>query len=89
MEPRIKLHVPREESFPFPLKYIDVTRNTSTSLVAMMEKKIDDYWNMDGDREMSDTWTRFTRFTISKEKLPDGCVVQGETDEKTNDLQVG
>ena len=28
MELRVKLYVPTEESFPFPLKYIDVTRTT-------------------------------------------------------------
>ena len=33
VEPRVKLYVPREESFPIPLKYIDVTRATSTSLM--------------------------------------------------------
>ena len=32
VEPRVKLYMPREESFPIPLKYIDVTRNTHTSL---------------------------------------------------------
>ena len=32
--------MPKEESFPFPLKYIDVTRNTHTSLDVMLEK----YW---------------------------------------------
>ena len=31
VEPRVKLYVPKEESFPIPLKYIDVTRNTHTS----------------------------------------------------------
>ena len=34
VEPRAKLYVPREESFPIPMKYIDVTRNTHTSLDA-------------------------------------------------------
>ena len=56
--------MPREASFPIPLKYIDVTRATSTSLHVMLEKNIDDYWNVDGDRELSDTWTGFTRFTF-------------------------
>ena len=37
-EPRVKLYVPREASFPIPLKYIDVTRATSTSLDVMLEK---------------------------------------------------
>ena len=32
VEPRVKLYVSREESFPIPLKFIDVTRNTDTSL---------------------------------------------------------
>ena len=27
IEPRVQLFVPKEESFPIPLKYIDVTRN--------------------------------------------------------------
>ena len=38
MEPRVKLYMPREESFPIPLKHIDVTRNTHTSLDVMLEK---------------------------------------------------
>ena len=49
VEPRVKLHVPREESFPIPLKYIDVTRNTFSSLDVLLEKNIDDYWNVDGE----------------------------------------
>ena len=77
--------MPREESFPFPLKYIDVTRNTHTSLDVLLEKHIDDYWNVDGDRELSDMWTGFT---ILKEKPPDGVyMVRVKTDKKTNDLQ--
>ena len=46
MKPRVKLYVPREESFPTPLKYIDVTRNTDTSLDVMLEKNIDDCWRL-------------------------------------------
>ena len=38
VEPRVKLYVPREASFPIPLKYIDVTRTTSSSLDVMLEK---------------------------------------------------
>ena len=36
---RVKLCVPREESFPVPLKYIDVTRTTDASLDVMSEEK--------------------------------------------------
>ena len=32
VEPRVKLYSPREESFPIPLKYIDVSRTTHTVL---------------------------------------------------------
>ena len=72
VEPRVKLYVSREASFPIPLKYIDVTRATSTTLDVMLEKNINDYWNVDGDRELSDTWTGFTRFTTLDEKPADG-----------------
>ena len=50
LEPRVKLYMPKEESFPIPLKYIDVTRTTHTSLDVLLEKHID-YWNVDGERE--------------------------------------
>ena len=71
VEPRVKLYV-TEESFPIPLKNTDVTRNTHTSLDVMLEKNVDHCWNVDGDREFSDTWTGFTRCTTLKEKPPDG-----------------
>ena len=76
----VKLYVPREASFIIPLKYIDVTRATSTSLDVMMEKNIDYYLNVDGDRELLDMWTGFTRFTVLDEKQPDGwiCMVRGD-----------
>ena len=63
-EPRVNLYSPREESFPIPLKYIDVTRTTHTNLDVKQEKRIDDYWNIDGSRDLSDPWTGFTQFTL-------------------------
>ena len=53
VEPRVKLYSPREESFPIPLKYIDVTRTTHTNSDVKQEKRIDDYWNIDGSRDLS------------------------------------
>ena len=67
--------MPREESFSTPLKYIDVTRSTHTSLNVLFEKKIDDYWNV--DRELSDAWTGFTRFISLNDRPPDGCTWSG------------
>ena len=48
VEPRVKLYSPREESFPIPLKYIDVSRTTRTNLDVKQEKRIDGCWNIDG-----------------------------------------
>ena len=42
VEPRVKLYSPREESFPIPLKYIDVSRTTHTNLDVKQEKRIDE-----------------------------------------------
>ena len=68
VEPRVKLHVPREESFPISPRYIDVTRTISTTLDVMLGRRMDDYWNIEGNH----SWTGFTRFTILGEKHPDG-----------------
>ena len=71
-EPRVKLYSPREEPFPIPLKYIDVSRTTHTILDVKQERRIDDFWNIDGSRDLSDSWTGFTQFTPLEEKPPDG-----------------
>ena len=77
VEPRVKLDSPREESYPIPLKYIDVTRTTHTNLDVKQEKRIDDYWNIDGSRDLSDPWTGFTQFTLLEEKPSDGYMWSG------------
>ena len=77
VEPRVELYSPKEESFPIPLKYIDVTRSTHTNLDVKQEKRIDDYWNIDGSRDLSDPWTGFTQFTLLDEKAPDGYTWSG------------
>ena len=77
VEPRVKLYSPREESFLIPFKYIDVSRTTHTNLDVKQEKRIDDYWNIDGSRDLSDPWTSFTQFTLLEEKPPDGYMWSG------------
>ena len=74
VEPRVKLYSPREETFLIPLKYIDVSRTTHTILDVKQERRIDDYWNIDGPRDLSDPWTGFTQFTLLEEKPPNGYV---------------
>ena len=77
-ELRVKHYLSREESFPIPLKYIDVSRTTHTNLDVKQEKRIDGYWNIDGPRDLSDPWTGFTQFTLLEEKPPDGYVWSGK-----------
>ena len=77
-EPRVQLYVPKEETFPIPLKYIDVTRSTHTDLDVLQEKLIDDNWNVDSGKHLSDSWRGFTKFTLLKEKPPKGYMWSGE-----------
>ena len=88
LNPRVKLYSPREESFPIPLKYIDVSRTTHTNLDVKQERGIDDYWNVDGARDLSDPWTGFTQFTLLEEKPPNGYMWSGgQINKKTADIQ--
>ena len=79
VEPRVKLNSPRDESFPIPLRYIDVTRATSTTLDVKQGRRIEDYWDIEGSRDLSDSWTGFTRFTLLEEKPPEGYMWSGRT----------
>ena len=88
VEPRVELYSPREESFPIPLKYIDVTRTTHTNLDVKLEKRIDDYWNIDGSRDLSDPWTGFTQFFSTRWKSSWRIyMVRGEINEKAAYIQ--
>ena len=63
-EPRVQLYVPKEETFPTPLKYIDVPRSTHTDLDVLQEKRIDDYWNVDSGTHLSNSWKGLEKFTL-------------------------
>ena len=71
VEPRVQLCVPKEETFPIPLTYVDMTRTTHTNLDVLQESRID-HWNVDVDRGLSDSWTGFTKITLLYEKPPKG-----------------
>ena len=60
----------KKKTFPIPLKYIDVTRATCTNLDVLQEQRVDDYWNVDANQSLSDSWTGFTMFTLLQEKPP-------------------
>ena len=42
VEPPFQLNVLKEDTFPIPLKYIDVTRTAHTNLDVLQESRIDD-----------------------------------------------
>ena len=80
VEPRVKLYSSREESFPIPRKYIDVSRTTHTNLDVKQEKRIYDYWNIDGSRDLSDLWKKKLPTDtqgLGKLRLDLGCGDQG------------
>ena len=68
----------REESFSIPLKFFDFSRATRTTLDVMQESRIGDHWNVDGSRDLSDSWTGVTQYTLLKETPPDGYTWSGE-----------
>ena len=65
-------------TFAKPLKYIDVTRSTHTDLDVAQEKRIDDYWNIDENKRLSDSWRVFAKFILLKETPPKGFMWSGE-----------
>ena len=77
IEPQVQLIVPKEETFPIPPKYMDVTRSAHTNLDVLQESRIDDYWNVDVKQSLSDSWKGFTKFTLLKEKTPKGYMESG------------
>ena len=44
-------------------------------MAVKQERRIDDYWNIDGSRVLSDYWTGYT---LLEEKPPDGYMWSGE-----------
>ena len=87
VEPRVKLYSPREESFPIPLKYIDVSRTTHTNLDVKQERRIDDGQGDGVPQGMSSTGggglARVPNLRVCKH-LASGWHTQGEKDELTS-----
>ena len=46
-------------------------QTTYTSLHVLLEKDIEDHWNVDRERDLLDAWTGFTRFILLNERLLD------------------
>ena len=67
----------REEPFPIPLKYIDVSRITHTNLDVKQEKRINDCWNIDGQKTCLVLGQVSLSFFLLEEKPPDGFLWSG------------
>ena len=78
VEPRFEL---------FPLKYIDVARTAHTNLDVLEESRTDDFWNVDVDRNLSDSWTGFTKLTLLRENLQRDSRGQEKTDKTSSNHQ--
>ena len=44
-----KLYVMKDETFLIPMKYVDVVRQTRTSMNNASEHTLNDYWNEESD----------------------------------------
>ena len=64
MAPHGQLHVPKEPSFPIPLKYIGVTRHGKQHLDNFEESSID------GNRTFSEDWIGLTRHQMLMKRSP-------------------
>ena len=47
------------------------------TLDEMQESRIDEYWNIDGSRDLSASWTGSTQFTLLSEKPAEGYMWSG------------
>ena len=71
--PREQLYVPKESHhFRIPSKYLDVVSKQKTNLDKAEENSIDDSWNIDGNRILSESWSGSTRFRILRKHAPQG-----------------
>ena len=84
---RVKLDMPREETFPIPTKYIDATRTTYTSLDVLLEKHIEDDWNVGGEKEFIRCMDSLHKIHLIEWKGTWWVhIVRVETYEETNNL---
>ena len=68
--PRVKLYM--SSTFLIPISTSKLSEQHYTSLDVLLEKNIEDFWNVDGERELSNAWRSSTRFVLLKERPPEG-----------------
>ena len=71
-ELRLKLYGTENETFPIPLKYVDVMRQTHTSICNVSEHIINGLCTEAKEVNLSEEWTGSTRFQILRARLLEG-----------------
>ena len=71
-EPRLKYYDPLTETFPIPLRYVDVMRQTQTSINNVSEQIINDLWTEAKGVTLSDECTRKIQFQIFRTGVLEG-----------------
>ena len=88
VEPRVKLYSPREESFPIPLKYNDVSRTTHTNLDVKQERNASMIIGTSMGQEICLILGQVSlNLLYWKKNLQTDICGPGEIDEKTADIQ--
>ena len=67
------LNVSNEDTFPIPLKYIDVMRQTKTNIDSVSQHTRNDQWTEAEDVTLSEDWPGTTRLQILRPRLFEGC----------------
>ena len=65
---RSPLDVPNEDTFSVPLRYVDVRRQTRTSIDNASEHTLNDYWNAESEK-LSEEWIATRRFQTFRMQL--------------------
>ena len=71
-EPRLKFYDSDDETFPIPLKYVDVMRQTQLCLNNVSENIINDLWTEATGVNIPEEWTGTARFLILRTRLLEG-----------------
>ena len=67
---RVKICTSRENSFLFHWNTLMALNLSIQSLNVLQESRIDDYGNIDGSRDLSDSWSGFSHFIERKATRP-------------------
>ena len=70
---RTELNIPDETTVSILLKYVDVMRQTRTSIESVSKQSLNEYWNDEKEVLLSEEWIGTTRFQMLRTKLPKGC----------------